>query len=152
MTDAVRMRAVAGLVLRDGAGRTLLVRRSGEDTWDIPGGWVEPGETVGYGCAWSAPRRSRIATLSAGYADGLPRALGGKPVMLWAAGAAAPMVGRVSMDLITVDVTDLPEVPDTMEIINAAQGVDALAALAGTIGYEILTALGPRYRRDYLPG
>ena len=114
--------------------------------------WVEPGETVGYGCAWTAPRRSRIATLSAGYADGLPRALGGKPVMLWAAGAAAPMVGRVSMDLITVDVTDLPEVPDTMEIINAAQGVDALAALAGTIGYEILTALGPRYRRDYLPG
>ncbi|ARJ70522.1 alanine racemase [Paracoccus contaminans] len=114
--------------------------------------WVDPGETVGYGCAWTAPRRSRIATLSAGYADGLLRALGGKPVMLWAAGAAAPMVGRVSMDLITVDVTDLPELPDEMEIINAAQGVDALAALAGTIGYEILTALGPRYRRDYLPG
>ncbi len=51
------------------------------------------------------------------------------------------------MDLLTVDVTDLPEVPDTLDILNARQGVDALAAQAGTIGYEILTSLGARYSR-----
>lgn len=112
--------------------------------------WVEPGETVGYGCGWTAARRSRIATVAAGYADGLSRALSGKGAALWAGDACAPMVGRVSMDLITADVTDLPEVPDALEILNERQGVDALAAHAGTIGYEILTALGRRYARSYL--
>ena len=62
-----------------------------------------------------------------------------------------PVVGRVSMDLITVDVTDLPDVPETLEILNARQGVDDVARLAGTIGYEILTSLGSRYPRDYRP-
>ncbi|MDO5369751.1 alanine racemase [Paracoccus sp. (in: a-proteobacteria)] len=109
------------------------------------------GEAVGYGCTWTAPRPCRIATVSAGYADGLPRALSGKGLRLWAGGRSVPVVGRVSMDLITVDVTDLPDVPDTLEILNDRQGVDALATLAGTIGYEILTSLGPRYPREYRP-
>lgn len=109
------------------------------------------GEAVGYGCTWTAPRPCRIATVSAGYADGLPRALSGKGLRLWAGERSAPVVGRVSMDLITVDVTDLPDVPATLEILNARQGVDDLAALAGTIGYEILTSLGSRYPREYRP-
>ena len=73
---------------------------------------VAAGEAVGYGAAWTAARPARIATVAAGYADGLPRALGGRGLALYAGGAACPVVGRVSMDLITVDVTDLPEVPD----------------------------------------
>lgn len=110
---------------------------------------VAPGEAVGYGGAWSAATRARIATVAAGYADGLPRALGGGRVMLYAGDHACPMVGRVSMDLITVDVTSLPEVPDFLEILNARQRIDDLAAAAGTIGYEILTGLGSRYERVY---
>lgn len=111
---------------------------------------VAVGEAVGYGCTWTAPRPSRIATVAAGYADGLLRVLSGRNVPLWAGERPVPMVGRVSMDLITVDVTDLPEVPQSLDILNARQGVDDLAALAGTIGYEILTSLGPRYPRHSL--
>ena len=107
------------------------------------------GEPVGYGCTWTAPCPCRIATVSAGYADGLPRALSGKGLVLWAGDRSVPVVGRVSMDLITVDVTDLPDVPETLEILNARQGVDDVARLAGTIGYEILTSLGSRYAREY---
>ncbi len=110
---------------------------------------VAVGEAVGYGYAWTATRPSRIATLAAGYADGLPRALANKGLHFWAGDQAVPMVGRVSMDLITVDVTDLAEVPAELELLNARQGVDDLAALAGTIGYEILTALGHRYPREW---
>ncbi len=113
---------------------------------------VAAGEAVGYGAAWTARRPSRIATLAAGYADGLPRAIGGGSVALWAGETACPLVGRVSMDLITADVTDLAQVPDHLEILNARQGVDDLAGAAGTIGYEILTSLGGRYERVYLGG
>jgi len=111
---------------------------------------VAPGEAVGYGATWVAAGPSRIATVAAGYADGLLRALGGHGMKLWAGNAACPVVGRVSMDLITVDVTGLREVPDALEVLNGVQGVDALAAAAGTIGYEILTGLGARYERVYL--
>jgi alanine racemase len=110
---------------------------------------VAEGETVGYANAWTAPRPSRIATVSGGYADGLHRSLSGN-LTLWAGDLPCPAVGRVSMDLITVDVTDLQTVPDTLEILGPQQGVDALATAAGTIGYEVLTALGPRYARSYL--
>ena len=112
---------------------------------------VRPGESVGYGYSWTATRPSRVATVAAGYADGLHRALGreGK-LRLWAGERACPVIGRISMDLITVDVTDLPDVPPALEILNARQGVDQLAALGGTIGYEILTSLGRRYERTYL--
>ncbi len=109
---------------------------------------VEPHEAVGYGCSWVAARPSRIATVAAGYADGLFRTLSDRAI-LWAGDTPCPVVGRVSMDLITVDVTDLETEPEALDILGPHQGVDALADLAGTIGYEILTALGPRYRRRY---
>jgi alanine racemase len=110
---------------------------------------VAPGEAVGYGAAWTAPRPSRVATVSAGYADGLPRALGSGHLSLFADGTPVPVVGRVSMDLVTVDVTTLPTVPDSLEIVNDIQVVDTVAKAAGTIGYEILTSLGHRYDRVY---
>lgn len=110
---------------------------------------VHPGESVGYSAAWVATRPSRIATLAAGYADGLIRAIG-KGVKVWAGGQSVPVVGRVSMDLLTVDVTDLPEVPEAFDILGPHQSVDDLGEAAGTIGYEILTSLGGRYKREYL--
>ncbi|MER2509753.1 MAG: alanine racemase [Amaricoccus sp.] len=110
---------------------------------------VATGGGVGYGAAWVAPRPSRVATLSAGYADGLLRAIAGGAVQLFAGERACPLIGRVSMDLVTVDVTDLADVPSHLEILNARQTVDDLARAAGTIGYEILTSLGDRYERVY---
>lgn len=110
---------------------------------------VQPGETVGYGCTWEAETPARIATVAAGYADGLSRALSGN-AMLFHGAAACPLVGRVSMDLITVDITALTEEPEALDILCPAQTVDDLAALAGTIGYEVLTSLGPRYERRYI--
>ncbi len=112
---------------------------------------VEVGETVGYANDWTAKRPSKIATLSAGYADGLTRALSGG-ANLWHGAQPVPLVGRVSMDLITADVTDLPELPGVLSVLGPEQTVDALAERAGTIGYEILTALGPRYQRRYSGG
>jgi alanine racemase len=109
------------------------------------------GETVGYSNTWAAPARTRIATVSAGYADGLLRAMSGRATV-HAGGIPCPVVGRVSMDLITVDITQLDGDPEEVEILGAAQGVDRLAEAAGTIGYEILTSLGPRYRRHYAGG
>ena len=106
------------------------------------------GEVVGYGNAWQASRPSRIATVSSGYADGLIRALSDRAT-LWHEGVPCPLVGRVSMDLITCDVTDLSEVPQSLGILGPEQTVDDLAAAAGTIGYEILTSLGARYSRRY---
>ncbi|WP_135446907.1 MULTISPECIES: alanine racemase [Tabrizicola] len=109
---------------------------------------VEPGEAVGYGCTWIADRPSVIATVAAGYADGLPRTLSNR-VQLWDGDVPCPVVGRVSMDAITVDVTHLREVPGSLDILGPNQTIDGLADVAGTIGYEILTALGPRYQRRW---
>lgn len=109
---------------------------------------LAPGEVAGYGNSWQAERPSRIATLSGGYADGILRGLTGN-LMLWHGAAPCPVVGRVSMDLLTVDITDLDEDPDTLALIGPQQGVDDLARGAGTIGYEMLTALGRRYLRRY---
>ena len=109
---------------------------------------IETGESVGYGNAWVAARPSTIATVAAGYADGLHRLMA-PGTQLYAGETACPLVGRISMDLITVDVTDLAEVPDYLALLNAVQGVDALAANEGTIGYEILTSLGGRYARSF---
>jgi len=105
---------------------------------------VAPGESVGYGIAWTAARPSRIATLSGGYADGLPRTLASGDVRLFGGTRAAPLVGRISMDVVTADVTGWPEVPDRLDLICPAQGIEGLARAAGTIGYEILTGLGGR--------
>lgn len=110
---------------------------------------LPPGEPVGYGAAWTTGRPSRVATVAAGYADGLHRAIGRGAIRLFAGQVPCPLVGRVSMDLITVDVTDVPEVPDALTILDARQTVDDLATAAGTIGYEILTSLGARYERVY---
>ncbi len=107
------------------------------------------GETVGYGNSFVAQRAATIATVSAGYADGLIRAMGGV-AQLYHGPTPCPLAGRVSMDLLTVDVTDLPEVPQMLDILGPDQTVDSLAEAAGTIGYEILTALGARYTRRYL--
>ncbi len=106
------------------------------------------GETVGYGCTWEAERPARIAVVSGGYADGLIRYMSNR-AMLWAGSEPCPVAGRVSMDLITVDVTHLSEVPPALDILGPQQGVDDLATSAGTIGYEILTSLGARYARRY---
>ena len=111
---------------------------------------VAAGEFVGYGASHFANRPRRIATVAAGYADGLHRAMSGQGTVLWAGATPAPIVGRVSMDLITADVTDLSDVPETLDILNTRQRIDDLAARAGTIGYEILTSLGHRYPRTYV--
>lgn len=110
---------------------------------------VAQGEGIGYGYTRVAAREMRVATLSSGYADGILRVLSGK-AQLYAGDIPCSLAGRVSMDLLTVDVTHLDHVPDSLDLLCPAQGVDDLAAVAGTIGYEILTSLGPRYERVYL--
>jgi len=107
---------------------------------------VAEGEVVGYGNAWQAGRPSRIATVSSGYADGIMRILSDR-AKLYYGDTACPLVGRVSMDLLTIDVTDLPETPKKLTLIGRQQTVDDLARSANTIGYEILTQLGTRYHR-----
>mgnify|MGYP001802654834 CR=1 FL=1 len=110
---------------------------------------VAAGETVGYGNTWTAPATRRIATVSSGYADGLIRAAGPN-AQLFAGDTPCPVVGRISMDLIGVDVTDADQTIDGLEILGPHQSIDSLADMAGTIGYEILTSLGTRYARDYI--
>ena len=112
---------------------------------------VAPGETVGYSCSWEAEVPSVIATLSGGYADGLPRTLSNNAV-LWDGDTPCPLVGRVSMDLITADISHLAHTPRSLDILGQNQSFDDLADIAGTIGYEILTALGARYTRRYVEG
>lgn len=110
---------------------------------------VLPGETVGYGNTWTATRPSQIATVSGGYADGLIRAAGPNAI-LYAEDVACPVVGRISMDLIGVDVSAASETPTVLQFLGHHQSVDTLADMAGTIGYEILTSLGARYAREYV--
>jgi alanine racemase len=110
---------------------------------------VEPGESVGYGNTWVAQAPSRIATVAAGYADGLHRTMMNHGIDLFAGKTRCPVVGRISMDLITVDITALSEVPASLTLLNEVQTVDHLATAAGTIGYEILTSMGHRYARTY---
>lgn len=109
---------------------------------------IPVGATVGYGASWRATSPSRIATVAAGYADGILRMAGNK-ASLFANGVPCPLAGRVSMDLLTVDVTHLQQVPDTLQLLGKDQTVDELAGHAETVGYEILTSLGSRYRRVY---
>lgn len=113
---------------------------------------IAAGETVGYGASWRAVRPTRVATCAAGYADGWLRALSDKGFAM-AKGVRAPLIGRVSMDLTTFDVTDVPGLAqgDAITLLGAEQDADAAAALAGTIGYEMLTSLGSRYARRHLP-
>ena len=110
---------------------------------------VAAGEPVGYSCTWIAERPSLIATVQGGYADGFLRTLS-NTALLWAGEDPCPVAGRVSMDMITVDVTHLATVPDYLTLIGPQQSVDQLADSAATIGYEILTGFGPRLKRRYL--
>ena len=111
---------------------------------------VPPGTGVGYNATWRAPGPSRIATAAIGYADGLQRSLSNQGQAFFD-GRPVPLVGRVSMDLTTFDVTEAPGVvPGTwLEIIGAAQTPDDLAVAAATNGYEVLTSLGRRFHRIY---
>ncbi|WP_419910545.1 alanine racemase [Hoeflea sp.] len=123
------------------------------------------GETVSYGGTMTLRRDSRIAVCSIGYADGYMRSLSGTGVTLrghhpvgghgFACGQPLPILGRVTMDMTAFDITDLPEgslrAGDFIELFGANVPLDDVAATAGTIGYELLTLLGQRYRRHYLP-
>ena len=111
---------------------------------------VPAGEPVGYDGIWTAPRPSRIATVSVGYADGYLRSLSNAALASFD-GRPVPLVGRVSMDLTTFDVTDAPGVRpgSLLELIGPAMPPDAVAERAGTNGYEVLTGLGSRYERVY---
>ncbi|HYE00171.1 MAG TPA: alanine racemase [Alphaproteobacteria bacterium] len=112
---------------------------------------VDSPMTVGYGAAHRVARPGRVATVAAGYADGYKRSLSGR-AEVFLAGRRVPLIGRVSMDLITIDVTDIPEVRpgDRVELIGPHVPVDEVAAWAGTIGYEMLTGIAPRVRRAYV--
>src|SRR3954464_1585547 len=121
---------------------------------------VERGDTVGYGGTWTARRPSRIAIISAGYADGYFRAAssndGTRGADVIIAGKRCPIAGRISMDLIAADITELP--PKTVRrghwatLLGEGITVDELAHHFGTIGYEVLTSLGRRYARIYKGG
>ena len=112
---------------------------------------VQAGEAVGYSCTWVAEQDTTVATISGGYADGLLRTLSNRAVV-WDGDIPCPVLGRVSMDLITVDVSHLDRIPHTLDILGPYQTPDDLADVAGTIGYEILTSLGNRYTRRYSEG
>ena len=121
---------------------------------------VERGEGVGYGGTWTARRPTRLAIVSAGYADGYFRAAsandGTRGAEVVVAGKRCPIAGRVSMDLIAIDVTDLPNNAarrgHMVTLIGEGITVDELAHHFGTIGYEVLTSLGRRYARVYMGG
>lgn len=111
---------------------------------------IEPGTGVGYGLHHVASRPQRLATIATGYADGWPRSLGGKGAA-WYRGARLPIVGRISMDSLTVDIAGVAEADisegDFVELLGPSQSVADVARDAGTIGYEILTGLGKRHAR-----
>lgn len=114
---------------------------------------VDLNMTVGYGASHQFREPSVLATIGVGYADGIFRALGNRGAV-FVAGQRAPIVGRVSMDLITIDVGHLPQGSLSpgmnVDLIGPDQSVDAIAHTAGTIGYEILTHLGSRFQRRYV--
>ncbi|HWK36253.1 MAG TPA: alanine racemase [Sphingomonas sp.] len=116
---------------------------------------VGAGAGVGYGLDYRAPAARRLATVGIGYADGWPRRLGGVGAA-WHDGQRLPIVGRVSMDSLTVDISDVApdrlNEGDFVELIGPHQTLDDVARDAGTIAYEILTSLGPRHQRAYVDG
>jgi alanine racemase len=121
---------------------------------------IERGETVGYRGTWTARRPTRLAIVSAGYADGYFRAAsandGTRGAEVIIAGRRCPVAGRVSMDLMAIDITDLPANAarrgHTVTLLGEGITVDELAHHFGTIGYEVLTSVGARYARLYKGG
>lgn len=114
---------------------------------------VDAPQTVGYGATHRFTGPTRVATVAAGYADGYLRSLSGR-ASASIGGITVPVVGRVSMDLITLDISNAPAAQpgDMIDLIGTSFDVDAAADAAGTIGYEILTSLGRRYQRHYVGG
>lgn len=114
---------------------------------------IERDRTIGYGATHAVGPGTRVATCGVGYADGYLRSLSGKGYGILA-GHRVPLIGRVSMDLITFDVTDVPdqlvEVAEDISIIGGGVDIDELAASGGTIAYELLTGLGHRFARKYV--
>ena len=118
---------------------------------------INRGDTVGYGATFTASRPSRVALVAVGYADGFLRSASATKTKAAAqvvvAGKRCPIVGRVTMDLMAVDVTDLPEGTvrrgDLATLIGNGMDIDELGAAMGTVGYEVLTSLGARYHRVY---
>ncbi len=118
---------------------------------------AKAGDTVGYGATWEANRPTRIAVLGAGYKDGVPRALSSKqetgPAEVFLGGRRCPIIGRISMDMMAIDITELA--PRSIirgsraEILGSNITIDEAAGWAGTISYELLTRLGSRYARLY---
>lgn len=110
-------------------------------------------ETVGYGASHKFGKDTRTATIALGYADGFQRAISNNGVVYYN-NQPCPVIGRVSMDLVTIDISQIkgkaPQQGDSVEILGPNQSVDDLAKAAGTIGYEILTSLGSRYKREYV--
>jgi alanine racemase len=110
-------------------------------------------QTVGYGAAWRSARPSRVATIALGYADGYFRTLINR-THVQLSGHRVPVIGRISMDLVTIDVTDVPEAESqpgvTVEILGPHMSADDLAEHARTNAYEVMTALGRRYARLYV--
>ncbi len=113
---------------------------------------VNAGAAVGYSATYVARGETKLATIAAGYADGLPRTLSSRGAVYYQ-GVRLPIIGRVSMDSITIDISALPDdclqLGSLVEVIGPHQSLEMLAEDAGTISYEILTSLGARYRRDY---
>lgn len=121
---------------------------------------VATGQSVGYGASWRASRESRVAIAGIGYADGLPRGVpSGTPVTVWPSAAAVsaqaavrvPIVGRVSMDLIALDVTEVPAlaIGDRVVVWGEGAPIEGLADAAGTLAYELLCRVAPRVPRTY---
>jgi alanine racemase len=110
---------------------------------------VEVGGAVGYGADWTAKRASRIAIVAAGYADGVLRAAAAGGFSL---AGGLPLVGRISMDMLAIDVTDAADIQvgQDIELFGAGTSIDDLAAAAGTIPYEILTRISSRAVRRHL--
>ncbi|MEM1390437.1 MAG: alanine racemase C-terminal domain-containing protein [Pseudomonadota bacterium] len=112
---------------------------------------MEAGETVGYGATYKTDQPRLLATVALGYGDGFPRSSSNKGFATLE-GERCPIVGRVSMDLITIDVTSVPKLarPGVFaQFIGADAPLEEQAALAGTIGYELTTGLLPRVTRTY---
>jgi alanine racemase len=116
---------------------------------------IDAGQTVGYGATFTAGGRRSIATVGIGYADGYPWSLGNRGIAS-VEGRRVPVVGRVSMDMIALDVTDLPgelrQPGQMVDLIGPEVSLEEVAGLAGTINYELLTRLSQRARRRYIGG